>query len=159
MLNVPTKGMEETVLAVGGCSGKDLGDKMRHLGIGSCFPGWGCAQPKTTKRKGKADSGSQNPGDVSGPGVGVPAVSDCIAHAVCTVQSIQDPPDGASRQKPRGDAGRERPAGHALIFGRIERAYVRAGWWDGRNFAPRRSDLPPFLTFLGSKRFAYVRPE
>lgn len=40
VVSVPVKGMEDLVLAVGGCSGRDL-DKVEALGIQLCRPGWG----------------------------------------------------------------------------------------------------------------------
>ncbi|KAJ3404685.1 hypothetical protein HDV05_007040, partial [Chytridiales sp. JEL 0842] len=42
VLNVPVRGMEEVVLKVGGCSGRDVGDKIKHLELEEevCGPGW-----------------------------------------------------------------------------------------------------------------------
>eukprot|EP01134_Creolimax_fragrantissima_P000781 CFRG0781T1 len=41
VLNVPVEGMESIVLQIGGCSGRDVEDKLLTLGVKVCRPGWG----------------------------------------------------------------------------------------------------------------------
>jgi hypothetical protein len=39
VLNIPVEGQEETVVAIGSCSGAEVGDKFVHLGLDVCFSG------------------------------------------------------------------------------------------------------------------------
>lgn len=48
---------------------------------------------------------------------------------------------------------------HCVIVARIRSAYVRSDYWNGKQFIGRDASVPPYLTFLGSQRFAYVVPE
>jgi hypothetical protein len=60
---------------------------------------------------------------------------------VCRVETIQD------------------KAGHLLCHCRIQQAWVRKDYWDGKTFIPQRPGVPPYLTFLGSQTFGYVWPQ
>jgi hypothetical protein len=40
----------------------------------------------------------------------------------------------------------------------LEAGWARPGYWDGKVFAPRSPASPPFLSFLGSQRFAATLP-
>mmetsp|Transcript_11039 Transcript_11039/g.12621 ORF Transcript_11039/g.12621 Transcript_11039/m.12621 type:complete len:213 (-) Transcript_11039:1573-2211(-) len=70
-----------------------------------------------------------------------PWIKGCCAHLDCKIIRIQE----ADEQ-------------HYLVSALVERASVHEGYWNGKNFAP--ADHPPYLTFLGSQKFAYVtQPE
>eukprot|EP00741_Cyanophora_paradoxa_P018054 tig00021037_g17434.t1 len=73
------------------------------------------------------------------------AVAGCAAHLVCRVDDVPLPsPDGE----------------HELLSCRVLAAFVQKGYWDGRSFCARDGTVPPALSFLGSKQFAYIaRPE
>ena len=47
--------------------------------------------------------------------------------------------------------------GHWLVKAQIKEAWVRTEYWEpnGR-LVPSEETVPPYLTFLGSQRFAYV---
>jgi len=67
------------------------------------------------------------------------ACSDCVAHMVCKVVQMQEVDDA-----------------HWLTTAEIKRAFVRRNYWSGKTFIPQTQDTPPYLTFLGSQKFAYV---
>ena len=62
VLSVPVKGMEEMVRQIGKCSGSTE-DKIDKLGIKLCGVGW------------RIDNGED-----------VPAVHDCVAHMLCSIE-------------------------------------------------------------------------
>lgn len=146
VLNVPVQGMEDLVRKIGGTTGQD-GDKFES--IETCEPGWGLSRTDS-ESNGKAWAGrkkrrkKQNYPQANSS-FGHVAIAKCVAHMVCKVIHIQDydPPRGVK--------------GHILIQAQIEDAYVRKGYWSGVNFIPQDPALPPYLTFLGSQNFAYVR--
>ncbi|ELR21913.1 uncharacterized protein ACA1_046120 [Acanthamoeba castellanii str. Neff] len=122
VLNVPVQGMEELVLAVGGCTGKDE-DKFDKLNLDLCQPGWT-----------DLDTMIEDGGDR------LLAIRPCVAHVVCRVEAVQD------------------KAGHLLLHCRLQRAWVRPDYWNGKNFIPQRPGVPPYFTFLGAQTFGYVWP-
>eukprot|EP00808_Paulinella_micropora_P027189 g24132.t1 len=147
VLNVPVAGMEQLVLNVGRCSGRDdpRVSKLERLGVETCRPGWRPwiaqeeKQPHKKRRHGKlsksakawqkaiADCDRNN--DI--------ALSACVAHLVCVLDKVMD----------------ELVDGHLLLVGRIEAAWVKADYWDGTIFCPKDGN-PPYLTFFGSQKFA-----
>ena len=68
---------------------------------------------------------------------GVVAIPDCVCHIVCEVLSMSE------------------AAGHWLVHAQMLEAFVRAAYWDGKNFVAQ-GDAPPYFTFLGSTNFGYV---
>jgi flavin reductase (DIM6/NTAB) family NADH-FMN oxidoreductase RutF len=72
VLNVPVKGMEKLVLAIGGCTGKTQ-DKLSTLDLQTCHPGWIEAE---SKQGGEEEE--------------LVAIRACVAHLVCRVESIQE---------------------------------------------------------------------
>jgi hypothetical protein len=66
------------------------------------------------------------------------AIRPCVAHVVCRVEAVQD------------------KAGHLLLHCRLERAWVRPDYWNGKNFIPQRPGVLPYFTFLGAQTFGYV---
>jgi len=66
------------------------------------------------------------------------AVSECVAHMVCKVVTKDSEADDA----------------HTLWRCQIEQAFVLSEYWNGKNFI--HPEDKPYLSFLGSKKFAYV---
>jgi len=166
-LSVPCKGMEELVLAVGKRSGR-RGGKFTHLAKDGArkltieedgVPVRG-SQPLATRGNpfaslGQSDSsGDEEQGqlpDISRTNFAAKgqssdskteacvAVMGCVAWLRLTVV--------------RRDCCDDE---HYLFLVQVKAAAVHSDYWDGRVFAPTRSDVPPFLTFLGAQRFAYT---
>lgn len=155
VLNVPPASMEDKVMSIGKCSGRD-GDKFSSLDITTCAPGWcsdrseyeGVVPPKVL-RKYK---------DIA-PHI---AVSGCVAHMVCRLNKIE---------------AQDNDGGHLFLFAEILYAFVRPEYWNGKCFigqAHSREDVgstvagvsnssldgpiraEPLLTFLGSGRFGHM---
>lgn len=184
--------MEETVLGIGGCSGRDT-NKFEKFNIPLCRPGWlplheqdqemndrkvpdnekekdsgqqeqtimaetTRVDRKKAKRKGKQGRGTHTGRrqaqqakreeeniQIDSLMKDAIAVAPCVAHMECTI------------------VAREEKEGHMLTQCQLQRAWVRAEYWDGKNFLPRTTPPgapapPPYLTFLGSQQFAYVYP-
>ena len=74
VLNIPTRELEESILAIGSCTGRDT-DKFREFGLRACRPGW--------------ISGNRNH-KMNKAIMHAIALEDCIAHTVCLVQQKQD---------------------------------------------------------------------
>ena len=66
---------------------------------------------------------------------------------------------GEAEAEKAGHAASGQPGtgGHHLIVCKMVSAVVRKDYWSGKTFAPQSPDLPPYLSFLGSKEFAYCR--
>ena len=48
---------------------------------------------------------------------------------------------------------------HWLTTAAIDRVFVRPNYWSGKVFLPQPgSDVPPFMSFVGSHKFGYVQP-
>ncbi|KAF1313414.1 putative Phosphatidylinositide phosphatase sac1like protein, partial [Globisporangium splendens] len=148
VLNVPVRGMEELVLAIGGCSGANI-DKFENLTIATCAPGGraltaeaapsGDAQPiKTKKLKlSKQELAKQAIAVAASKCV---AIQGCAAHVLCRVETIQA------------------DDGHYILRCTQMAAWCREDYWDGKNFIPKSPSSEPYLTFLGSQVFGYVLP-
>ena len=145
MLNVPVQGMEETVLAIGGCSGRDV-DKFAELEINVCKPGWDtwcgfikesspdCSLvPRKRCKKRELERRALDARLRS-----MVALECCVAHVPAYVNKIDE------------------VNGHYLFQCKILCAFVRPEYWGGKLFCPQRPEVPPFLTFFGSKTFGYV---
>lgn len=76
-------------------------------------------------------------------GMIAPPVQGTVAHLACRVVQHSDAAD----------------AGHWLITGQIEDAFVHPSFWDGKCFEPKLPDLPPLVSFLGSQRFGFIVAE
>ncbi|KAG7379015.1 hypothetical protein PHYPSEUDO_009147 [Phytophthora pseudosyringae] len=148
VLNVPVRGMEELVLAIGGSTGAEV-DKFEQLNVAVCAPGGGTledvsndgdeAESQTKKQKlSKKELARQEIANAAAQSI---ALRDCVAHLLCRVETVTE------------------DDGHLLL-----RCTQLAGWtlqayWDGRNFIPQDgTNAEPYLTFLGSKVFGYVLP-
>lgn len=72
----------------------------------------------------------------------VGAVEDTVAHMQCVVEE-------------------SRPAhGHLLLTCAIKKGFVLQSYWNGKNFIPQSdaaSPPEPYMSFLGTKEFAYVK--
>ncbi|KAE9330313.1 hypothetical protein PR003_g15334 [Phytophthora rubi] len=148
VLNVPVRGMEELVLAIGGSTGADM-DKFDQLNVAVCAPGGGELQPtesatstsddqvETKKRKlSKKELARQEIASAAAQGI---ALRDCFAHLLCRVETVTE------------------DDGHLLLRCSQLAGWTRRAYWDGRNFIPQEgTDAEPYLTFLGSKVFGYV---
>ena len=128
VLNVPTRDMEDTILRIGSCSGRDV-DKFHKFGLQICCPGWSSSSSLRHEHDDKKRKTIKN----------AIALSDCIAHTVCTVQSKQD----------QGQ--------HWLLVCKQEFSWCRKVYFeDGKRFRRNSDSLPPYLTFLGSQTFGSV---
>lgn len=129
-------GTEDTVLAIGSCSGRTC-DKGASLGLNTCTPGWnlfsepGAADPALTH---KASSKLRERTTVNAALLGM---ADGVAHLVCRMDE------------------RRLHDGHYLMLCTVLHAYVRPRYWNGNGLVATPG-LPPLLTFLGSKKFAYM---
>lgn len=167
-LNVPVRGMEELVLAIGGCSGATV-DKFAELGIAPCAPGGGNTSlldpPSSSESSSDATLAAESDAQ-DDVGIGPPAnakkqklsrqelarlavadaakkciaIRGCAAHVICRVESAQE------------------DDGHWTLRCSQLAAWSLAEYWDGKNFIPKTESAEPFLTFLGSKTFGYVLP-
>lgn len=128
VLNIPTCELEETILAIGSCSGRDT-DKFRQLGLPTCCPGWISGnqnQKKTNTKEARIMKHAI-------------ALRDCIAHTVCLVEQKQD------------------MGHHWLLVCKQQLAWSKEAYFaDGKRFQRSSDDLPPYLTFLGTKTFGSV---
>jgi flavin reductase (DIM6/NTAB) family NADH-FMN oxidoreductase RutF len=145
--------MEEQVLKIGKCSGRDV-DKFDALSVATCEPGW-CSDrsqyeymmPPKVFRKYR---------DIS-PHI---AISACVAHIVCKLHKIE---------------AQENDGGHLFLFAEMLYAFVRPQYWNGKCFIGpcpkevatqldnpsgasqgKNAEAEPLLTFLGSGRFAHM---
>uniref|UniRef100_M4BES9 Flavin reductase like domain-containing protein n=1 Tax=Hyaloperonospora arabidopsidis (strain Emoy2) TaxID=559515 RepID=M4BES9_HYAAE len=145
VLNVPVRGMEDLVLAIGGCTGAET-DKFEKFGIAVCGPA-GIEHKEVPdddnvqmkKRKlSKKEVAEQDIARAIHQSI---ALRDCVAHLMCRVESVTE------------------NDGHLLLRCVQLAGWTRRAYWDGRNFIPQAStDVEPYLTFLGSKSFGYVLP-
>ncbi|KAJ0397779.1 hypothetical protein P43SY_006481 [Pythium insidiosum] len=144
VLNIPVAGMEETVLAIGGCSGATV-DKFAELQLATCRPGAFLAPTvdgedikQSQNKKQKLSKQELSRQAIQRAASSSVALQDCVAHVLCEVVRVEE------------------DDGHLLLRCSQLAAWCRDDYWDGRNFMPRSSTAPPYLTFLGSKVFGYV---
>ncbi|KAH9126582.1 hypothetical protein AeMF1_003004 [Aphanomyces euteiches] len=137
VLNVPTADQEELILAIGGCSGATT-DKFATLGIETCDVGW--LPPRPLKRKHGLSKKDRIALEIADAAASCIAIRDVIAHILCRVEKI------------------EVEDGHYIVTGLQLAGFVKANYWNGKNFAPTSADAAPYLTFLGSKSFGKVLP-
>lgn len=143
VLNVPVAGMENMILNIGSCSGNDV-DKYAAFDISLCNPGWNTSiqelHSDPMKLHGKRLKEYQR-NVVSNI---LPAIEACVAHIVCETRSFTH----------ETQLGIE---GDSIVFtSKILFAYVRSSYWNGKNFIPADISSPPYLSFLGTKNFAYI---
>ena len=147
VLNVPSSVQQELVLKIGQCSGRDI-DKFSFLNIESCLPGWQdnididsfyC----TKNSKGKMSKRQLKKKERDSLCSETCAVSCCIAHIVCTVLQCTESCDIGFTS-----------SNHIILSAEITCAYVKAEYWNGKNFISRSPDIPHILSFLGSGEFA-----
>ena len=166
-LSVPVAGMEELVRCIGGCSGAD-GDKVANLDVGveairvrvaeasaavAAAAGGGAGSTEvaaagaTDERK-RAASKTRKAKAERFPLVDESDVyvRGCCAAMVCVVRSAED-------------ASYEGDDEHVRIVAQVERGFVLANYWDGKCFLVKDPlTSPPYLSFVGSGRFAKVVP-
>ncbi|ORY48202.1 hypothetical protein BCR33DRAFT_60780 [Rhizoclosmatium globosum] len=162
VLNVPSAEMQETVLAVGGCSGR-VADKFQALDLEAniCLPGGSPApatfpwtlsaqeetltpvamHPQRKKQKQKQDDAEVYVEQR------LIALDSCVAHLVCRVEECLE------------------RYGHLLLICVIESGWVKEGYWNGKQFGPNEAggndvvtELPAYLSFLGTQQFATINP-
>jgi flavin reductase (DIM6/NTAB) family NADH-FMN oxidoreductase RutF len=180
VLCVPTSAMENTLFAIGKSSGKNV-DKFKAIeGLEMVHPGGNnelmtsAKGIKTQKREqnsfnalmddssdeeggeekeeSKADGSGEVAEDAEDETVApVPfAIRGTVAHLVCKTMSVTDADEA-----------------HSLCTAQITEAFVHPSYWNGKNFLPVRQEAtdkagdevdmpPPYLTFLGSMKFATV---
>lgn len=135
VLNVPVDGWQETLLNIGGCSGREV-DKFMNFSLPVVLPGlWTDDSPDITVVQGRKRSKKKD--ERWGT-----ALDFCVAHLMCQVMSEQQ----------------TEVKGHHIFICEIVRAFVRNDYWDGKRFAPINLSIPPTLSFLGSKTFAATIP-
>lgn len=165
VLNVPVRGMEELVLAIGGCSGAKS-DKFEALNIALCAPGGGPLSADKIAPASPIDTTDDTSTAAASPSEPIAnaakkqklskqelarqaiakaaeqaiAIQDCVAHVLCRIESA------------------ETDNGHWTLRCSQLAVWCLEDYWDGKNFIPRSSDSEPYLTFLGSKVFGYVLP-
>lgn len=128
VLNVPTRDMENTILAIGSSSGRET-DKFRELDLRTCCSGW---LPVNSNNKGSKN----NENHATKHAI---ALRDCIAHTVCLVQE-------------KKDMGQ-----HWLMVCKQQLAWSKKSYFaDGKRFMRSSDSLPPYLTFLGTQTFGSV---
>jgi len=133
VLNIPVNGEQETLLQLGGCTGKDV-DKFKRFNLPAISPGhWSDDSPEDDKGLKKSEKDEA---------WGV-ALDSCVAHLMCEIISEQT----------------TEVSGHHIFVCEILRAFVRKAYWDGKRFAPVDENSPPTLSFLGSKSFAATVPQ
>lgn len=154
-LSVPVEGMEQLICDVGGLSGR----------FGSKFPE--DMTPKTVKDNGdkaRATRNKRRKRQLERLRAGIPglerismappewspstppgafAIKDSVARLLCKVYSFNE---GVLDE------------GHVLVVADVIEGIVRTDYWDAdRNlFFPLSTDLPSYLTFLGSQQFGSV---
>ncbi|OQR82615.1 hypothetical protein ACHHYP_15712 [Achlya hypogyna] len=137
VLNIPTKTMETQILAIGGCTGAD-GDKFDALGLATCPPGWAPLRP--LKRKHGMSKKDLRDADLYDAAAACIALTPCIAHIICRVETVAV------------------DDGHYILTCTQVAAWVKDNYWNGKHFAPKSPADAPYLTFLGTKVFAAVKP-
>ncbi|KAF4037799.1 Flavin reductase like domain [Phytophthora infestans] len=147
VLNVPVRGMEELVLAIGSSSGSD-GDKFEQLNIPICAPGGEDFQnvakdtheTEAHQKKQKLSRKELARQEIASAAAQSVALRDCVAHLLCRVDTVTE------------------DDGHLLLRCTQLAGWSRRAYWDGRNFLPQEgTNVEPYLTFLGSKMFGYVQ--
>ncbi|ETK82155.1 hypothetical protein F441_12658 [Phytophthora nicotianae CJ01A1] len=148
VLNVPVRGMEELVLAIGSSTGADA-DKFEQLNIPICAPGGGdfvemvkdTHDTEKLRKKQKLSRKELARQEIASAAAQSVALRDCVAHLLCRVDTVTE------------------DDGHLLLRCTQLAGWTRRGYWDGRNFIPQDGmNVEPYLTFLGSKEFGYVMP-
>ncbi|CEO98043.1 Flavin reductase like domain-containing protein [Plasmodiophora brassicae] len=140
VLNIPCKSLEAKVFAVGSCSGRDCLDKFQDIGLTRCQPGWDefTTGESTSSRR---NSVAKKRNEILCKSRKLSAVAEAIAHLVCVWHRM----DTFDRDDDE----------HDIVFARIVCAFVRPEHWSGKVLLADHDD--PYMTFLGSKQFAYVR--
>lgn len=146
------------MFAVGSCSGRDCLDKFQDIGLTRCQPGWDefTTGESTSSRRnsgslalcvlGRGRSNARCPvakkrNEILCKSRKLSAVAEAIAHLVCVWHRM----DTFDRDDDE----------HDIVFARIVCAFVRPEHWSGKVLLADHDD--PYMTFLGSKQFAYVR--
>ena len=139
VLNVPVSGMEECIVNIGKCSGRDV-DKFVTCGVNHCYPGWTPIGADATRIKKPLAKKLRGLGDEYPHLI---AVNECVAHIVCRVKRIDTEVVSDKNS-------------HLFVFAEIVYAYVMNDYWDGTSFSGNYLLTPPILSFLGSGKFAHI---
>ena len=128
--------MESLVLSIGGCSGRSV-DKEETLGLNTCAPGWLTAKERVGSRAAQSflSAKAQRREALNSS---LKSLKECVAHIVCRMDE----------RIARDD--------HWIMMCHMEYAYVRASHWSGAGLVALHPSTPPVLTFLGSRKFAYM---
>lgn len=143
VLSVPVQGMESLITSVGKTSSK----------WGSKFPQDYTNQPPTTtlsQRKKMQSSSHVVSHGIEGlktihftSSTNVFGIDGCVAHLQCQVNQVLTSVNH-----------------HHILQCQIQLAHVRTDYWDSSKalFQPTSQQHPPYLSFLGSQRFATIQP-
>eukprot|EP01132_Coremiostelium_polycephalum_P006166 gene6166-7679_t len=151
VLNVPVSGMEQLVLNIGGCSGRNV-NKFKKFNIPISLPG--CTKELSYDSI-AFSNGNQEHKEMTTTTTTTTtkpeyiAVSNCVAHMICQVESILKQVDDDS------SSDNHQINGHYILLCKIDKSFVRSSYWDSKRFKPMNDTIPPYLTFLGSQSFAY----
>ena len=150
-LSIAAAGLEPMLTRVGSCSGREFADKPKACGVPLCAAGWGRAEADdggdtwteadgaTWPEEGEVTMASWTEAEGAHAAARAVAVAPCVAHIVGRVEHATA------------------VHGHFVLRCAALRAHVRSDYWSGATLGPRAPDLPPILTFLGSRTFGYVR--
>jgi flavin reductase (DIM6/NTAB) family NADH-FMN oxidoreductase RutF len=141
VLNVPVQGAEQLLVDIGSCSGSEV-NKIERFNITTCIPGWGTMNADDAfTRKGAQLSRLEGRHAAQSDIVqNLIALEYCVCHVICKISSIMNS-DGSD---------------HLHLFVQCEFAFVKSSYWNGKQFFSLNSNMPPLLSFLGSKKFGYI---
>ena len=131
VLSIPTSELEATILRVGSCHGSSVDKFWTIEGLSPCAAGWTPSEEEEKEKEEEKKKATSRP----------PAVAECVAHIVLVAAS--------------------RPtvtSGHLYVFAEMKQAWVKAAYWDGKCFAPRKKSLAPLVSFNGTKCFSALTP-
>ncbi|KAL9653900.1 hypothetical protein ABK040_012959 [Willaertia magna] len=122
-LNIPTTNLKDVVLEIGSCSGDSVNKFDKFVNID---------KNSLDKSLTLIERNTNNNGNFY-------CFKECCAHLLCIVEKEE----------------LNICKGHNILFCKIIEGYVKEGYWQGdRIFIPQNnSELPPYMTFLGSQTF------
>ena len=155
-LSVATKGHEDLLISIGGCTGAEV-DKFELLSIPTCRPGcWSeCVKSENETCGEGSETLSRKRIKVQKQKSVKQLAKEELERARDAAVAIDGPTAAhvllkITKVLPEDD-------GHLSVFATISGAWVRNEYWkspDGKKvFAPATSNAPPTLSFCGSKVF------